>query len=293
MRPPKEKFVSNNTRGKNAGKPAPAALPRPVEAQPQKTGFKPTIKPSMKAIMLKKREKPPVPQVGPEFPMRINKYLAREGFSTRRGADELIEKGFVTINNVKAQLGSKVNEGDEVEVTQTGRPKKYYYYAYHKPVGVVTHSPQVGEKDVLKASGLKNVFPIGRLDKDSHGLMILTNDGRITDKLLNPAGAHEKEYIVTTVNPLRPSFKENMEKGVDIGEILTKPCKVKVISEKVFSIVLTEGKRHQIRRMCEAMHNDVKHLERIRIMNIRLGNLAPNSFRKIEERELETFLASL
>jgi 23S rRNA pseudouridine2604 synthase len=229
-----------------------------------------------------------------EFPMRINKYLAHQGVATRREADVLIKRGIVSINGVKAELGSKVKEGDEVVVSNvSGQQKKYYYYAYHKPVGVVTHSPQVGEKDVVSSSGLKHVFPIGRLDKASHGLMILTNDGRITDKLLNPEGSHEKEYIVTTVSPLRPSFKENMEKGVDLGEFITKPCKVRVTGEKTFNIILTEGKRHQIRRMCEAMHNDVRQLERVRIMNVRLENLKPNTFRKIEGRELETFLANL
>lgn len=231
--------------------------------------------------------------IKPEFPMRINKYLARAGYATRRDADTLIEKGLVLINGIKAVLGSKVNEEDKVVVEQKGPQKQYVYYAYHKPVGVVTHSPQVGELDVVHSSGLKGIFPVGRLDKDSHGLMILTNDGRITDKLLNPDGVHEKEYSVMTVNPLRPSFKEHMEKGVDIGDALTKPCRIRITGEKTFNITLTEGKHHQIRRMCEAMHNDVKHLERVRIMNIRLGNLQSNAWRKIEGEELEKFISDL
>lgn len=229
----------------------------------------------------------------PEFPMRINKYLARAGYATRRDADALVDKGLVLINGVKALLGSKVSETDEVTVEQKGPQKKYVYYAYHKPVGVVTHSPQLGELDVVQSSGLKDVFPVGRLDKDSHGLMILTNDGRITDKLLNPNSSHEKEYSIMTVNTLRPSFKENMEKGVDIGDAVTKPCKVRITGDKTFNITLTEGRHHQIRRMCEAMHNDVKHLERVRVMNIRLGRLPPNEYRKIEGEELETFFAGL
>lgn len=231
--------------------------------------------------------------VKPEFPMRINKYLARAGYATRRDADTLVSKGLVLINGVKAVLGTKVNEEDKVEVEQKGPQKQYVYYAYNKPVGVVTHSPQVGEMDVVQSSGLKGIFPVGRLDKDSHGLMILTNDGRITDKLLNPDGSHEKEYSVMTVNPLRPSFKEHMEKGVDIGDSMTKPCKIRITGEKTFNITITEGKHHQIRRMCEAMHNDVKHLERVRIMNIRLGNLQANAWRKIEGQELEVFIESL
>lgn len=230
----------------------------------------------------------------PEFPMRINKYIARAGLATRREADTLVEKGLVTINGVKAVLGTKVmSEQDEVSIEQRGKAKQYLYYAYHKPAGVVTHSPQVGELDIVKSSGLKGVFPIGRLDKDTHGLIILTNDGRITEKLLSPDSGHEKEYSVMVVNQLRPSFKENMEKGVNIGDYVTKPCRVKVTGDRTFKITLTEGKHHQIRRMCEAMHNDVKYLERVRIMNIRLGKLAPNGHRKIEGEELEEFLSQL
>ncbi len=225
--------------------------------------------------------------------MRINKYLADQNVATRRGADELIIKKKVFINGRHAVLGDQVNEGDVVEVKGIQMAPKYAYYAYHKPVGVTTHSPKVGEKDIVESSGLTGMFPIGRLDKDSNGLIILTNDGRITDKLLNPDSLHEKEYIVSVKNPIRPSFKEYMEKGIDLGEFITKPCKVKVLSEKSFSIVLTEGKRHQIRRMCEYMHNDVVHLKRTRIMNIHLGVMAPNSSRKIEGKELEVFLKEI
>ncbi len=243
-------------------------------------------------------KKPPkkqskVPSVMPEFPMRINRYLAKKNITTRRGADELIEKKKVFINGSLAKLGDKVNENDNVEVKQSGIRTDYVYYAYHKPRGVITHSPQEGEKDILEACGLTNVFPIGRLDKDSRGLIILTNDGRLTDKLLNPEYNHEKEYMVTVTNKLRPSFKEYMEKGIDLGEYVTEPCKVKIIADNVFSITLTEGKKHQIRRMCEAMRNDVRDLVRVRIMNIRLDKLAENSYRKIERTELEAFKKAL
>ena len=229
----------------------------------------------------------------PLYPMRINRYLALRSISTRRGADELISKKQVFINGQLAQLGDKVNESDKVEIIEKKNPKINRYYAYHKPVGVTTHSPQVGEEDVLSASKLKGVFPIGRLDKDSSGLIILTNDGRITDPLLNPDSLHEKEYEVSVVNNLRPSFKENMEKGVKIDDYVTKPCKVKILGSKKFNIILTEGKRHQIRRMCEALHNDVQTLKRLRIMNVRLGNLPPNSNRLLEGTELKTLLGDL
>jgi 23S rRNA pseudouridine2604 synthase len=229
----------------------------------------------------------------PEYPMRINKYLAKQNIATRRAADELIEEKKVYLNGRLAVLGDKVNEGDQVELKHTGKPTPLLYYAYHKPVGVITHSPQMGEKDVLQSSKLKNVFPIGRLDKMSHGLLILTNDGRLIDKLLNPEFDHEKEYVVTVTNNLRQSFKEHMEAGIRLDDYTTKKCKVKILGDRTFSIILTEGKKHQIRRMCEVMHNQVVGLMRTRIMNIKLGNMAPNSHRKIEGEELEILLQSL
>ena len=174
---------------------------------------------------------------------------------------------------------------------------KFSYFAYNKPQGVITHSPQNGEKDIkekIKHQAIpRDVFPIGRLDKDSHGLIILTNDGRVTDRLLNPDYAHEKEYLVETTNKLRPSFKEYIEAGVDIGEYVTKKCKVEIKGDSKFSITLGEGKKHQIRRMCVALHNDVSDLKRIRIMNILLGELKTGSFRPISGLELSTFLKSL
>ncbi len=232
------------------------------------------------------------------YPMRINKYLARKGFSTRRGADELIEKKRVILNGRLAVLGDKVSETDIVELRPgVGKNKiKNVYYAYYKPIGIVSHSPQKGERDVVEATGLKDVFPIGRLDKNSEGLMILTNDGRITDRLLNPEHTHEKEYLIETLTKLRPSFAMHMEKGVDIGDKtpeMTKPCKVKVLGDNKFSIIITEGKKHQIRRMCSALHVEVENLKRVRIMGMKLGKLNQGQYRPIEGDELEMFLKSL
>lgn len=227
-----------------------------------------------------------------DYPMRINKYLAHEGISTRRGADELIARGKVLVNGRVATLGEKVNKGDEVALRGTSSPKKYLYFAYNKPIGVITHSPQLGEKDI-KTSVPMDVFPVGRLDKDSSGLIILTNDGRVTDRLLNPEYAHDKEYRVRTAEPLRESFKKTMEAGVDIEGYLTKHCTVRKSGPKSFSITLTEGKKHQIRRMVSAMHNMVVELERTRILNIRLENLAPGAWRPILGDELATFLAKI
>jgi 23S rRNA pseudouridine2604 synthase len=229
----------------------------------------------------------------PKFPMRINKYLAWKGVATRRDADKLIEQRKILINGRFAVLGDKVDEGDEVEISGRQKPKNYVYYAYHKPKGIITHSPQNGEKDIKDVIPLKDVFPVGRLDKGSSGLLILTNDGRITDRLLNPEHVHEKEYIVKTINPLRPSFKEYMEKGVDIEGYVTKKCKVSIVNENTFKISLTEGKKHQIRRMCSAMHNEVIELKRTRIMNISLGTITPGTYKKIEGPQLEQFLHSL
>lgn len=227
--------------------------------------------------------------------MRINKYLAHKGYSTRRGADELIERGKVRINGRTAKLGDKVEENDTVEVSMGRNKKTYRYYAYHKPRGIITHSPGEDEIDIQEAleGELSGVFPVGRLDKDSSGLMILTDDGRVTDRLLNPEHEHEKEYTVKTARPLRSSFKEKVEQGVAIEDYVTKPAKVQVHGDNTFSITLVEGKKHQIRRMVVALFNEVSDLRRTRIMNIRLGKLAKGAYRPIEGEELATFLKSL
>ena len=223
--------------------------------------------------------------------MRINKYLAMQKYCTRRAADVLVAKGKVLINGRRAVLGDKVMEGDKVEVRF--RPQKLHYYAYNKPRGVITHSPQGDEEEIADTIGLKGVFPVGRLDKDSYGLIILTDDGRITDALLNPDYAHEKEYEVLTLEKLPAYFKDRMEGRVDIGGYLTKPCVVKILGDKKFSIIITEGKKHQIRRMCGAFGQSAVELKRVRVMNIKLGGLKPGTFRSIEKGELEEFLKML
>lgn len=233
-----------------------------------------------------------------DYPMRINKYLAQRGYATRRGADEYIEKKKVFVNGRLAKLGDKVLETDKVEVRKTAKDNApRTYVAYHKPRGVITHSAGDNEEDIKEATAespeLKGLFPVGRLDKDSSGLIILTNDGRVTDRLLSPRFEHEKEYIVTTTRPLRESFKEYMEKGVDIEDYKTKQAKVDIRGENRFAITLTEGKKHQVRRMVVAMHNEVKHLERTRIMNIRLGSLPRGAYRPILGKELSDFLKAL
>lgn len=223
--------------------------------------------------------------------VRINKYLADQKYCTRRAADALIAEGKVLVNGVPAVLGQKVSEGDKVEVRF--RPKKYRYYAYHKPTGIITHSAQgEEEEEIMDIAGLEGVFPLGRLDKESHGLIILTDDGRLTDPLLNPKYDHEKEYEVRVATKLPADFVRSMEKGVDIGDYVTKPCVVTLLDDKRFTIILTEGKKHQIRRMCGALGQSVVELKRVRIENIELGKLASGSFRALKGEELMTLLSS-
>lgn len=246
--------------------------------------------------MQKKKKAPPTPPApgADEYPMRINKYLAHEGVATRRSADELVAHGKVLVNGRVATLGEKVNRGDVVELRGKQAPSRFVYYAFNKPVGVITHSPQRGEKEIKTSVKVaKDVFPVGRLDKDSCGLMILTNDGRITERLLGPGYNHDKEYRVRVAEPLRESFKKTMEAGVNIEGYLTKPCIVRKTGPKSFNITLTEGKKHQIRRMVSAMHNSVVELERVRVLNIRLDGLKPGELRLIENQELTTFLSEI
>ncbi len=209
--------------------------------------------------------------------MRINKYLALKQISTRRGADELIKNKKVFINGKLAVLGSQVKETDKVEV-KGQKQETFQYFIYNKPIGIETDSPKEG------------FFPLGRLDKNSHGLLIVTNDGRITDRLLNPKYVHEKEYVVKTSNPLRASFKQKMEAGVNIEGYITKKCKVTILNKNTFRIILTEGKKHQIRRMCSALFQEVMDLKRTRIMNIELGKLKQGTLKELTGEELSTFL---
>jgi 23S rRNA pseudouridine2604 synthase len=225
------------------------------------------------------------------FPMRINKYLAHKNLCTRRAADELITSGKVLINGRTALLGDKVQETDDVKVLF--RQKKHRYFAYNKPRGVITHSPAPHERDIRQVVPLVGVFPIGRLDKDSYGLIILTDDGRVTDKLLNPEYEHEKEYVITTREALPQNIVNRMRQGVNIEGYKTKPAQAKVLGSKRFALRITEGKKHQIRRMCAALDLTVDELERTRIMNIELKGLKSGEYRELRGNELATFLKSL
>jgi len=246
----------------------------------------------------------PIPTRAPgEFPMRINKYLSWRGYSTRQGADELIKKRSITINGRLAILGDKVQENDIVELASNRKVESYIYYAYNKPKGITTEPSSKG-KDISQSINLKNVFPVGGLDTNSEGLIILTNDRRIVNRLLNPAHAHMKEYTVRTIAPIRTNFKEKMEAGVILGQNQDhnknkdiKPiepirCNVHIMNENLFSIRLTESDSH-VRQMCSLFFTEIENLKRTEILNIRLDKLPPNSYRKIEGDELKNFLNSL
>lgn len=229
------------------------------------------------------------------YPVRINRYLALTGESTRRGADTLIEENKVSLNGRTAVLGDMVQKGDIIKIKNM-ISKEFVYLAYYKPQGIITHSPGEEEKgieDVLRGQIKERVFPIGRLDKDSHGLIILTNDGRITEKLLSPQRAHEKEYIVTVDKPITGRFLKHLEHGVNIEGYDTKPATTKEVSDRKFSIIITEGKKHQLRRMCASEGYVVRDIKRIRIINIELGSLQAGQFRVIKGDELKKFLAAL
>lgn len=232
-----------------------------------------------------------------EFPMRINKYLAHQGIASRREADVLVETGKILLNGKKAKNGDQVNETDKVEVL--GATKAKSYLAYYKGRGIITHSPSAQETDIAfrlsRDYGITHVSPVGRLDKDSEGLMILSNDGRITGPLLEPESGHEKEYEVLVDKPITPMFVRVMAAGVDIEGYRTKPAKVAAAkgSDKKFTIILTEGKKHQIRRMCAALGYQIQSLKRVRIMNIKLDKLKPNQYRKLAGDELKDFLKEL
>ncbi len=232
-----------------------------------------------------------------DFPMRVNKYLSHHKLASRREADALIETKQVLVNGKPAVLGQMVNEGDTVEIV--GATKKYVYLAYYKGRGVITHSPAENEVDIVtrlkRDYSLTNVAPVGRLDKDSEGLIIITNDGRITGPLLDPESGHEKEYEVTVDKPVTGMFIKLMSLGVEIEGYHTKPAVATphARNQKKFNLTITEGKKHQIRRMCAALGYQVTDLKRVRIMNIELGDLKANQYRKLAGGELKTLLKDL
>jgi len=228
--------------------------------------------------------------------MRINKYLSEAGIVSRRGADQWITAGRVTINGELAELGSQVEDGDDVRVD--GKPVKteqqLVYLALNKPVGITsTTERQVKGNIVDFVNHPLRIFHIGRLDKDSEGLILLTNDGDIVNEILRAENRHEKEYIVTVDKQITQDFLSNMASGVEILDTMTLPCHVEKISKNVFRIILTQGLNRQIRRMCSALGYNVRRLQRIRIMNIKLGHLEVGKWRDLTEKELTELFKEL
>lgn len=222
--------------------------------------------------------------------IRLNKYISETGICSRREADKLIESGKVTIDGVRATMGVKVSKGQKVKVNgkDISKEEELVYIALNKPVGITcTTDPKVKGNIVDFIGHEKRIFHIGRLDKDSQGLILLTNDGDIVNKILRAGNNHEKEYIVTVNKPINDDFIKKMSSGVRILGTVTKKCFVKKEGSKVFRIILTEGMNRQIRRMCEAFGYQVVKLERIRIMNINLGNLKNGSWRDLTVKELK------
>ncbi len=228
--------------------------------------------------------------------MRINKFISETGMCSRREADKLIARGRVTVNDAIAELGTKVSDGDTVYVD--GKPlapkKKLIYIALNKPPGITSTTELHIEGNIIDyVNHPERIFPIGRLDKDSEGLILLTNDGDIVNRILRAENHHEKEYIVTVDSPLTSDFIRRMAEGVSIPDGKTMPCEVDRISEKVFRIILTEGRNRQIRRMCAALDYQVRQLRRIRIMNIKIDGLARGAWRDLTAEELEELFSLL
>ena len=222
---------------------------------------------------------------------RINKYLSEVGYCSRRVADKLIEDGKVTINDKIPEMGTKVREGDQVKVDgkriEKSTKQKYIYLAFNKPVGVVCTTDKRREPnniiDYIKFP--TRIFPIGRLDKPSEGLIFLTNDGDIVNKILRARNNHEKEYIVEVNRHINKAFIKRMSNGVEILDTITKSCFVKQLGAKKFKIILTQGLNRQIRRMCDSLGYKVQSLRRIRIMNIKL-DLPSGKYRELTKEEL-------
>lgn len=220
--------------------------------------------------------------------MRINKFLAETGIVSRRGADAWIDAGRITINGETATLGSKVEDTDVVCVdgNEVTRQEKLVYIALNKPVGITSTTERHIEGNVVDfINHPLRIFHIGRLDKDSEGLLLLTNDGDVVNEILRAENHHEKEYIVQVDKPIDEAFLTNMSSGVKILDTTTLPCRVEKISSHVFRIILEQGLNRQIRRMCSACGYNVKRLQRIRIMNIQLGNLKVGQWRDLTDKE--------
>jgi len=225
--------------------------------------------------------------------MRINKYLSETGACSRREADQWIEAGRVSVNGAPAALGTKVNEGDVVLVDEQPLRTKptRIYLALNKPVGIECTTDRDVPGNIVDFVGHpERIYPIGRLDKDSEGLILLTNDGDIVNTVLRAEHEHEKEYVVAVDRPLTPEFLHGMASGVPILDTVTNPCRILQVGRNTFRIVLTQGLNRQIRRMCESFGYTVRRLQRVRIMHVYLNDLPSGKWRNLTAAELAGLL---
>jgi len=225
--------------------------------------------------------------------IRINKFFTEQGICSRREADRLVESGSVTINGQVARLGDRVGPGDIIardgQVIPWGRPP--LYIKYHKPIGVTTTSETHVERNIIAEIGHpERIFPIGRLDKDSSGLILLTNDGNIVNEILRTEFGHEREYVVDVDRPFDQAFLDRMSQGVIVLGSQTKPCRTSRVGQTRFRIVLTEGRNRQIRRMCQTLGYRVTTLHRVRIMHITINGLGVGAWKELTKQERDQLL---
>ncbi len=222
--------------------------------------------------------------------IRLNKYLSEAGYCSRREADRLIEEGRVTVNGKVPEMGTKLGPKDEVRVNGKlieNKNEPFVYLAFNKPLGIVCTTTNVEKNNIIDFINYpKRIFPIGRLDKQSEGLILLTDDGEIVNKILRSRNDHEKEYLVTVDKPISQTFLDRMRNGVPILDTVTKTCDVEIVGSNTFKIVLTQGLNRQIRRMCEYLGYDVRALKRVRVLNIIL-DVPVGTYRELTDAELK------
>jgi 23S rRNA pseudouridine2604 synthase len=229
----------------------------------------------------------------PDKAVRLNKYISETGVCSRREADKWIEAGRVSLNGAPATLGHKVAAGDEVRVdgTLVGAKKKAIYIALNKPVGITCTTEAHVEDNIVQFVGhSERIFPVGRLDKDSEGLILLTNDGDIVNEILRSENEHEKEYVVSVNRPITDLSLKMLASGVKIMGMTTKPCRVERVDAETFRLVLTQGLNRQIRRMCSALGYRVRRLQRVRIISIHVGALRTGEWRYLSDAEVAGLL---
>lgn len=238
--------------------------------------------------------------------IRLNKFLSEAGVCSRREADRMIEEGRITVDGRKAETGMRVRPDQEIKVGKkviSMKREEEVLLAVYKPEGVVCTTDRREKRNIVDYVGYPvRIYPIGRLDKDSEGLILMTNIGSLVNKMMRAANYHEKEYLVTVNKPVTDAFLERMAKGVRIrkeekGEVLldamTRPCQVEKLGKCSFRIILTQGLNRQIRRMCEALGYQVTHLKRVRVLNIELKGMRPGTWRRVTDKELKDLLELL